>query len=65
MKDFLGRRIKVGDTLVYPVRRKSAMWLSSIVVTDLAVAFSTVYGTNRKGRRIKLSKLNRTVIIRN
>ncbi len=63
MKDFLGRRIKVGDTLVYPVRRKSAMWLSSITVTDLAD--STLHGTNRKGRRIKLSKPDRTVIIRN
>jgi len=28
MKDFLGRTIEVGDTIVYPVRRGSSMWLS-------------------------------------
>ncbi len=62
MKDFLGRRINTGDTLVYPVRRRSAMWLSSIVVTDFDRG--VIYGNNHKGRRIKLSKPDRTVIIK-
>ena len=62
MKDFLGRNIKVGDTLVYPVRRRSAMWLSAITVTDLGDGI--LHGTNRKGRRIKLSKPDRSVVIK-
>lgn len=60
MKDFLGREIKVGDVLVYPVRRRSAMWLTKITVTDLGN--DTVHGTNDNGRRITLSKPNRSII---
>jgi hypothetical protein len=62
MKDYLGQRIKVGDVIVYPVRRRSAMWLSTITVTDLGRG--VLHGTNHKGRRIKLSKPDRCVIIR-
>lgn len=32
MKDFLGQTIKVGDVLVYPVRRRSDMWLQKAQV---------------------------------
>ncbi len=62
MKDYLGQRIKVGNTLVYPVRRRSSMWLSTMTVTDLG--HSVLHGTNHKGRRIKLSKPDRCVIIK-
>lgn len=60
MKDFLGRNIEVGQTLVYPVRRRSRMWLAKITVTD--VSKDTVYGTNESGRRITLSKPGRSMI---
>lgn len=59
MKDFLGNEIKVGDTLIYPVRRRSLMWLTKITVTDLGDG--TVHGVNENGRRITLSKLDRCI----
>lgn len=61
MKDFRGREIQVGQMLVYPVRRGSSMWLSEISVTDLGDG--TVSGINSKGRRITLSRPNRSVIV--
>jgi hypothetical protein len=61
MKDFLEREIQVGQMLVYPVRRRSSMWLSRIRVTD--IGDRTVSGTNSKGRRITLSRPNRSVIV--
>ena len=62
MKDFLGQEIRVGDSLAYPVRRRSAMWMAKIMVTDLGDG--TVRGINDKGRRITLSKLERCIIIK-
>lgn len=61
MKDFRGREIKVGHLLVYPVRRGSSMWLSEISVTD--IDDGGVNGTNSKGRRINLSRPDRSVIV--
>ena len=61
MNDFLGREIEVGDVLVYPVRRTSAMWLTKITVTDLGDG--TVRGVNDNGRRIILSRPERSVIV--
>lgn len=60
MKDFFGQKIKVGDILVYPVRRRSSMWLTKIRVTDLDDA---VHGVNDNRRRITLSRPERSVII--
>lgn len=61
MNDFLGREIKVGQQLVYPVRRGSSMWLTKITVTDLGD--DTVHGVNDNGRRITLSRPERSVIV--
>ena len=60
--DFLGRFIEVDDTLIYPVRRGSRMWLNSIVVSK--VESDRVYGTNPTGRRIELTNLNNTIVVR-
>lgn len=61
MKDFRRQEIRVGQMLVYPVRRGSLMWLSEISVTDLGDG--TVSGINSKGRRITLSRPNRSIIV--
>lgn len=61
MKDFLEREIKVGCTLVYPVRRKSKMWLTKIQVTDLGD--ETIRGVNDKGHRVTLSRSNRSIVV--
>jgi hypothetical protein len=34
--DFLGREIRVGDTVVYPCRSGSTMWLTNGEVIDFA-----------------------------
>jgi hypothetical protein len=64
-RDFLGREIKEGDTLVYPVRRGSSMWLKRITVTRVAErdGGTQVLGTNDDGRRITLMKPNRSVVV--
>ncbi len=35
VKDFLGKTIKVGDTIVYPVRQGSDMWMSKAEVLGI------------------------------
>lgn len=60
--DFLGRSIAVNDTLIYPVRRGSRMWLNRIVVS--LVESDTIRGTSPTGRRIELTNLNNTIVVR-
>lgn len=60
-KDYMGREIKAGDTLVYPVRRGSSMWLNRLLVTQ-AIA-DAVTGTNPDGRRITVKNLNTAVVV--
>jgi len=70
-RDFLDREIKEGVTLVYPVRRVSAMWLKKITVkrivdtTDRKTGLPTqhIIGTNDAGRRITLTKADRCVVV--
>lgn len=62
MKDFLNREITVGCMIVYPVRRRSSMWLANMTVTDLGDG--VVHGVNSKGRRITVSKVSRCVVIK-
>lgn len=35
MQDFLGRNIEVGDTIVYPVRLGSSMWMNKAKVVEI------------------------------
>lgn len=60
--DFLGRSIAVDDTLIYPVRRGSRMWLNRIVVSK--VESDTIHGSSPNGRRVKLTNLNNTIVVR-
>ncbi len=59
--DFLGRTILAGDTLVYPVRRGSRMWLNQILVTKAEI--DVIYGTSPEGRQVKLTNLKNTVVV--
>jgi len=68
--DFLGREISEGDMLVYPVRRGSSMWLKKITVTRIIESDrggggvkTIIIGVNDNGRRITLTKPNRSVIV--
>jgi len=61
--DFLGRAIQAGDTVVYPVRRGSAMWLNKLLVTQ--VTGDSLSGQNSNGRWVTLKNLTNVVVISN
>lgn len=64
--DFLGRPIVAGDLVVYPVRRKSEMWMNKLRVDSVrnTPRGKTISGTNDAGRRIIVRNLaNCTVIV--
>jgi hypothetical protein len=64
-KDFMGKSIKAGDLVCYPVRRGSAMWLKKLKV--LAVQDTPrgtcVSGTSDTGRRISIYNLDNCVVV--
>ncbi len=64
--DFLGKRIKAGDTIVYPVRRKSQMWLKKLAVK--AVRETTngvrVSGTNDSGNPVSIQNIQNCIIVK-
>lgn len=70
-RDFLGKEIKEGVTLVYPVRRMSAMWLKKITVTRIietsdrygSGTVKAIIGLNDDGRRIQVTKADRCVVV--
>jgi hypothetical protein len=65
-RDVRGRKIKEGDTVFYPVRRKSSMWLKSITVTRIVETRDgvMVVGTNESNRRITLRRPERCIIVK-
>lgn len=64
-KDVRGREIGEGDTVFYPVRRGSSMWLKSIVVTRLVETSNgvLVIGTNESNRRVTLRRPERCIVV--
>jgi hypothetical protein len=61
VKDFLGREIKAGDLVVYPVRRGSSMWMSRMTV--LSTEGGKLAGNNPEGRRVALTNLDNVVVV--
>ena len=61
MKDFLGREIKAGDLVVYPVRRGSSMWMSKMTVDS--TEGGKLRGSNPEGRLVQLSNLSNVVVV--
>ena len=61
--DFLGRVIRVGDLIVYPWRRKSAMGLNKMNVTQ--VTDTSVGGYSNLGRPVKITNLKNVVVVSN
>ena len=59
MRDFLDRKILVGDTVVYPHRARSVMVLKKAVVNALGAL--TVHCTNENGRNIVIQHPERSV----
>ena len=59
--DFLGRVIRVGDLIVYPWRRKSAMGLNKMNVTQ--VTDTSVGGYSNLGRPVTITNLKNVVVV--
>jgi hypothetical protein len=64
-QDFLGRVIKPGDAIVYPVRRGSSMWLNNLKVLTVqdTPRGPCVSGTNDVGRQINIYNLGNCVVV--
>ena len=62
MLDYLCNKIELGDTLVYPVRRSSRMYLQRLTVTDIDDAAGTISGLNPLGTRVTVRRADRTVV---
>jgi hypothetical protein len=64
-KDFVGREIKAGCEVAYPVRRGSRMWLNKLKVQqvlDDGVKI-TVSGFNNEGRRVSIFNLDNVIVL--
>lgn len=62
MKDFLGQDINSGDTVVYPGRQGSNMWMNSATVLDLLDNSIRVQRTKDGAVRV-LNRLDRVVVV--
>lgn len=62
--DFMGREIKVNDTVCYPVRQGAKMWLQRIRVTQVVPgAAPKLGGFNNEGRKITIHKISNVVVV--
>ena len=65
--DFLGCLIKVGHTVVYPVRRGSKMWIQKANVTQIVQHDRTqpplLVCLNPAGRRVTIQNLDNCVVV--
>lgn len=63
--DFLGNPIEPGCRCVYPVRRGSRMWLTTIRVQQIERGpnDAVLVGYNDVGRRVRVSNLSNCVVV--
>jgi hypothetical protein len=62
--DFMGREIVAGNTVIYPVRRGSDMWMQRINVTKVTDGSSpSLSGVNPEGRRITIHNLKNVTVV--
>ena len=65
--DHVGREIKAGCSILYPVRRGSDMWLSTMTVQQVVPGDEQkpayVSGFNTDGRRVSVHNLKNVVVI--
>jgi hypothetical protein len=63
MKDFLGQDITIGDSIVYPNRQRSGMWMNLAVVTDVLADGSLRVRREKDGVVKPLTCLERVVVV--
>lgn len=68
-KDYTGRVIRVGSTIVYPVRAGAKMWLQHMAVSHIDIIRAQVpvfkiFGTNSDGKYVKFEHPLRCVVVK-
>lgn len=67
--DCRGERIKIGDIIVYPVRRRSKMILKEATVCEVpgkgCVVKKGIVAFNNRGRRVIISTPDRCAVVSN
>jgi hypothetical protein len=63
--DFLGNPIKATDTIVYPVRRKSRMWMKRLIVQAVRDTGRgvRVTGRNEAGNPVSLQNVENCIVV--
>ena len=66
-KDFLGNPITSRDTIVYPVRRGSAMWMKRLVVDAVRDTPNgvRVSGRNDAGNPVSIQNITNCIVVTN
>lgn len=59
----MGRVILPGNTVCYPVRRKSEMWLTELRVQQVEDKPPCLTGFNNEGRRITIKNVGNCVVV--
>ncbi len=64
-KDFLGNEIRVRDTIIYPVRRGSSMWLKRLTVDAVRDTANgvRVSGRNDAGNPVSIQNIQNCVVV--
>lgn len=62
MLDFLGQNILIGDSIVYPNRQKSDLWMNLATVTDVRLDLITVR-RDKDGAVKRLKRIDRVVVV--
>jgi len=64
-QDFLGNEIKVTDTIAYPVRRGSEMWMKKLVVDAVRNTGNgvRVTGRNDSGNPVSIQNVHNCVVV--
>ena len=62
MKDFLGQNISIGDSIVYPNRQKSNLWMNLATVTDVRLDLITVR-RDKDGAIKRLKRIDRVTVV--
>jgi hypothetical protein len=68
-KDYIGRVIRAGYTVVYPVRQGSNMWLQHMIVSHIEIIRAQtpvfkLHGTNSDGKLVKIEHPDRCVVVK-
>jgi hypothetical protein len=65
LKDFLGRAFVAGQTIVYPGRHSSSLWMNKaqVIAVNPGGKNDLVVRPDRAKRNVRLTELNRVVIV--